>query len=699
MLGRFGETHETHGELLDKRQIAAMTLSLVALAVGIALEFAVGTRKLIYNPFYGLGLILLGGPIVWNALKGVFTGHTNVDELVALALIASAAGGFFLEADVVAILMVGGSMFEQRASLRARKAIEQLLRLAPAEAVVFHDDGSEETIPAENLRTAMRVIIRSGQRVPADGIIENGAAHVDQSAVTGESVPVYRQVGETVWAGSLTLDSAITIRVTRAGEDSTVGQIIKIVQEAEQYQAPAMRIADQWAKYYTPLILAVAALTLGIFWLLHHGATGAFAAAWQRAVAVLVVGCPCTIVLATPTAVIAAMGRSARLGLLIKHGAVLEKAAKVDTLIFDKTGTLTSGHHQVVAVVPAEDLKGLDEVIGLCPAIDHSILKLQMSEEEHGQLNTVGHATPQDAKGKLLALAASVEHASNHPFARAIRDHAADLGMDIIPATDIREIAGVGVQGRISGQRVIVARPEYIAKSIRNACAVPGTMIRPIRRYSVIAVEVAGVYAGLILLRDAMRPTAEAVVEELRETGLTNLSVLSGDHKGAVKLVADQLKLDQAYSGLLPADKAGQVKALKEQGHLVAFVGDGINDAPALATADVAIAMGGTGTDIALETADVILLNDRIELLATFFALSRKVRKTIYGNLIFGLALNVAALVLASSGILSPMMGALVHNLGSAFVVGNSARLAAFGKVQRDSEELTQISGAKRVAA
>src|SRR4051812_942095 len=401
MLGRFGETHEAHGELLDRKQIAAMAISLLTLALGAWLEYALNVNLWIPRSLYSVGILLLGGPIIINAIRGLLSGHTNVDELVALALIASAAGGFFLEADVVAILMVAGSMFEQRASLRARRAIEQLLRLAPAEAVVFRENGSEETISADQLRTGMRVIVRSGQRVAADGVIETGAAHIDQSAVTGESVPVYRQSGESVWAGSLALDSAITIRVTRAGEDSTVGQIIKIVQEAEQYQAPAMRIADQWAKYYTPLILIVAIGTLGISWLLHHGAAGAFAAAWTRAVAVLVVGCPCTIVLATPTAIIAAMGRSARLGLLIKHGAVLETAAKVDTLIFDKTGTLTSGQHQVVAVVAAEDLKGLDEVIGLCPAIDHSILKLQMSDDP------VGPAVPDihhfhDAKTKLL---------------------------------------------------------------------------------------------------------------------------------------------------------------------------------------------------------------------------------------------------------------------------------------------------------
>jgi P-type E1-E2 ATPase len=252
----------------------------------------------------------------------------------------------------------------------------------------------------------------------------------------------------------------------------------------------------------------------------------------------------------------------------------------------------------------------------------------------------------------------------------------------------VKEIPGVGVHGRVRGQPVVVGRPEFVAQSIRNACAVPGTMIRPINRYSVIAVEVAGTYAGLILLRDRMRESAEAVIEQLRDAGLTNLAVLSGDHRGAVKLVADQLKLDGAYSGLLPADKALQVKALREQGHVVAFVGDGMNDAPALTVADVGIAMGGTGTDLALQTADVVLLNDRLDRLATLFDLSRRVRKTIHVNLMLGLTLNVIALALASLGILSPMLGALWHNLGSVFVVGNSARFATFGKRVNDGETI-----------
>jgi P-type E1-E2 ATPase len=257
----------------------------------------------------------------------------------------------------------------------------------------------------------------------------------------------------------------------------------------------------------------------------------------------------------------------------------------------------------------------------------------------------------------------------------------------------VKEIPGIGVQGRISGQRVVVGRPEFVAQSIRNACAVPGTMIRPIQRYSVIAVEVAGTYAGLILLRDRMRESADAVIEELREAGLSNLAVLSGDHRGAVKLVADQLKLDGAFAGLLPADKALQIKALKEQGHIVAFVGDGMNDAPALTVADVGIAMGGSGTDLALQTADVVLLNDRLDRIAVLFDLARRVKRTIHVNLTLGLTLNVIAIVLASSGLLSPMLGALVHNLGSAFVVGNSARFAAFGRrVDREPVEVEAAS-------
>jgi Cd2+/Zn2+-exporting ATPase len=683
MLGRYGEG-EQDAQLLDRRQLAGVAATVLAIAAGLVVEYALHGSRWAYAPLYAVGLVVLGLPIVVNAARGLSKGHTNVDELVALALIASAVGGYFLEASVVALLMVLGSLFEQRASLRARRAIESLLRLAPNEATLVHPDGREEVVPADSLNAGDRALVRTAMRVPADGVIESGGANFDQSAVTGESVPVYRKPGDAVFGSTLALDGSVVMRVTRTGEDSTVGQIIKIVREAEHYQAPAMRIADQWARYYTPLILAIAALTFAGWWLIHRASPDALHGAWKATVAVLVVGCPCTIVLATPTAIIAAMGRSAKLGMLIKTGRVLERAAQVDTLIFDKTGTLTSGQHEVVAVVPADDLKGMDEVIGLCPAVEHSILRLQSPLEalqrDARPIAKPQAADPEHAKRHLLALAAAVEYHSNHPFARAIRVTAQDQDVAFAPASDVKEIPGVGVQGRVHGQPVVVGRPEFVAQSIRNACAVPGTIIRPINRYSVIAVEVAGKYAGLILLRDRMRESAEAVIDQLRDAGLTNLAVLSGDHRGAVKLVADQLKLDGAYSGLLPADKAMQVKALKEQGHVVAFVGDGMNDAPALTVADVGIAMGGSGTDLALQTADVVLLNDRLDRLATLFDLSRRVRKTIHVNLLLGLTLNVVALALASVGILSPMLGALWHNLGSVFVVGNSARFATFGR-------------------
>src|SRR5688572_24400642 len=425
MLGRFGENEQKPQELLDHRQVAAMAVSLLTLAVGLILEFIIGAPDVhpgFWNALYLIGVVLLGGPIVLNALRGVLRGHTNVDELVALALVASCIGGYFLEADIVAILMVAGSMFEQRASLRARRAIEQLLRLSPDEATLVDSDGTERTVPVAELRQAQRVIVRAGQRVPADGVVESGGANLDQSAVTGESVPVFKDAGDPAYAGSLAVDGSVTVRLTRVGEDSTVGQIIRIVQDAESYQAPAMRLADRWAKYYTPIILVIATLTLlGAYWWHTPGTPGAFAAAWRSAVAVLVVGCPCTIVLATPTAVIAAMGRAARLGVLVKHGGILERAAAVDTLIFDKTGTLTSGRHQVVSVVPADDLRGLDEVGGFCPGVDHSILKLQLSDQVEQDATPV-MATGDAARDRLLALAAAVEYHSNHPFARAIRE-------------------------------------------------------------------------------------------------------------------------------------------------------------------------------------------------------------------------------------------------------------------------------------
>jgi Zn2+/Cd2+-exporting ATPase len=675
MLGRFGETDDARGpqELLDRRQVGAVAVAIFTLFVGVVLEYVLHARPPVYNALYLCGVILLGGPIVIGAIQGVLKGHTNVDELVALALLASTASGHVLEADIVATLMVLGSLFEQRASLRARRAIEQLLRLTPKEATLLGERGEEVTVPVEALKAGDRVIVRAGQNVPADGTIESGAAHLDQAAVTGESVPVYRQPGEPVFAGTLAVDGSVIVGVRRTGEDSTVGQIIRIVRDAEHHQAPVMRIVDRWARYYTPAILAISLaslLAIGLFF-------GGWAKAGSAAVAVLIVGCPCTLVLATPTAIIAAMGRSARLGILIKNGAVLEQAARVDTLIFDKTGTLTSGKHQVVAVVPAEDLKGMEEVIGLCPAVEQSVLKLSAA----AQRDAGGPPVPRESAARnLLALAAAVEYHSNHPFARAIREYAKERGVEFQPASEVKEVPGMGIQGRVHGQPVLMGRPEFVAQSIHNFCAVPGTPLRPIRRYSVIAVEVAGRYAGLLLLRDTLRRAAAALVEELRETGLSNLSVLSGDHVGAVQLVADQLKLDRAYAGLMPAEKADQIEALREQGRAVAFVGDGINDAPALATADVGIAMGGSGTDVAMQTADVVLLRDRIELLSTLFALARKTRTTIYMNLAFGLALNVAALALASVAVLSPMVGALVHNLGSVIIVSNSARLAGYGR-------------------
>ncbi len=677
MLGRYGEG-EHQQTLLDRRQVAAVVATLASMAAGLSVEYVAHGPKLLYESLYAVGLVLLGIPIVVSAIRGLMQGHTNVDELVALALLASAAGGYFLEGSVVALLMVLGSLFEQRASLKARRAIESLLRLAPNEAVLIDSDGREHVVPADSLTSGNRVLVRTAARVPADGVVESGASNFDQSAVTGESVPVHRKSGDPVFASTLAIDGSIVMRVTKTGEDSTIGQIIRIVRDAEHYQAPVMRIADQWARYYTPLILGIAACTFVGWYLMHSGSADVLRSAWRATVAVLVVGCPCTIVLATPTAIIAAMGRSAKLGMLIKTGRVLERAAQVDTLIFDKTGTLTSGQHQVVAVVPAEDLKAMDDVIGLCPAVEHSILRLSSGHSDPVRAHPL--ADEKGARERLIALAAAVEYHSNHPFARAIRATADEQGIEYSPASDVKEIPGLGVQGRVRGQPVIVGRPEFVAQSIRNACAVPGTMIRPISRYSVIAVEVAGKYAGLLLLRDKMRESAEAVIEQLRDTGLSNLAVLSGDHHGAVKLVADQLGLDGAYAGLLPADKALQIRALREQGRVVAFVGDGMNDAPALTVADVGIAMGSSGTDLALQTADVVLLNDRLDRLAVLFDMSRRVRRTINTNLTAGLMLNIIAIILASSGFLSPMLGALVHNLGSVFVVGNSARFATYGK-------------------
>jgi Zn2+/Cd2+-exporting ATPase len=271
MLGRYGEGEHQDQQLLDRRQLAAVGFSLLGILAGLVVEYAADGPELLYQPLYSIGLVLLGIPIVIGAFRGLLKGHTNVDELVALALLATAAGGYFLEGSVVALLMVMGSLFEQRASLKARRAIESLLKLAPDEATLVHEDGREEVVPAHSLREGQRVLVRTAMRVPADGVIESGGASFDQSAVTGESVPVYRKPQDIILGSALALDGSAIVRVTRTGEDSTVGQIIRIVRDAEHYQAPAMRVADQWARYYTPLILAIAVITFAGWWMLHRG--------------------------------------------------------------------------------------------------------------------------------------------------------------------------------------------------------------------------------------------------------------------------------------------------------------------------------------------------------------------------------------------------------------------------------------------
>ena len=659
-----------HTEQFRRRFWISLALSVPVVATsdmvmewfGYDLDFA-GIEWI--GPVLGTVIFLWGG---WPFLEG---GQREVQDrqpgmmlLIAMAItvayVASMATSldwfeldFWWELSLLVTIMLLGHWQEMKALGQAQDALAALAALLPDDAERVGADGTVETIGLDELQAGDVVLVRSGARVPADGEIVEGAAELDESMITGESKPVSKASGDRVVAGTVSTDSAIRVRVDAVGEDTTLAGIQRLVAEAQESRSRAQVLADRAAALLFYVATAAAAVT-AVVWMVIGDADDAVV----RVVTVLVISCPHALGLAIPLTTSLSSAIAARNGILVKDRLALELSRTVDAFLFDKTGTLTKGQHTVAGVTGV----GLDD-------------------------------------NEVLRLAGGVESDSEHPLARAIVTAAREQG-PLAAAAGFRSITGRGVEADIDGVAHAVGGPALLReRNLEEPAELVDWSTGWKERgaavlYLVRAAEIVGAFA----LEDEIRPEARAAVEQLQALG-KRVVMITGDARQVADAVGADLGVDEVFAEVLPEDKSAKVIELQERGLRVAMVGDGVNDAPALATADVGIAMGGTGTDIALETADVVLLNDRIELLATFFALSRKVRKTIYGNLIFGLALNVAALVLASSGILSPMMGALVHNLGSAFVVGNSARLAAFGRSKQNRETETQISSSKRAAA
>lgn len=570
----------------------------------------------IYGSLLALAAVLiLGGPIVWNAVKGLLELQTNVDELVSLAIVASVFIGEYQAAAVVAFIMVLGSLLEKFTSERARSAIYSLIKLNPDQAVLIIDE-EEIPVPIKDVKRGDLALIRPGERIPVDGLIVRGEAAVNQSSLTGESMPVDKKPGDHVYAGTVIYNGMLVVQVERAGKESTLGRLIQLVQEAESVRAPILRVADRYAKYFTPTIIG---LSLLVFLATRD---------INRAVTLLIVGCPCAFILSAPTAVTAALGNAARHGVLIKGGALLEELGRIDTILFDKTGTLTTGEPVVTKIVP------------FAP----------------------------HTKDSLLALAASAEKYSEHPVARAVLNAAQAANCTLSEPENFRQIIGSGIEALVDGKPVFVGAvheddPDY--DLLKNEDHF-GTILIVKQSEEVI---------GYLAIADQVRSSVSPVINELQDTGIKKIALLTGDGYAAAYGVSQQAGIEEFHTSLLPEQKLAYIRKLQQQKYKVAMVGDGINDAPSLAAADIGIAMGAMGTDVALDAADIALMNDDLSKIPYALNLGKTTLKTINFNIVFAMFFNLLAIIGSGLGYLHPISGAIVHNVGSVFVVVNSAML------------------------
>lgn len=588
-------------------------------AVSLVLSITGALKTVLPFDIAWIAMILCGTPILIGAFKGVIFEHDiKADLLVSLALIASAATKEFFAAGEVALIMQIGSLLEDYTSGKARESIEKLINLTPQTARVIRD-GAESVIPVEAVRVGDVLSVIAGETIPVDGTILSGETSVDQSVMTGESLPVDKTAGDTVSSGTMNQFGTFTMRCDRESADSSLQRMVRLAEEAEENKAPIVSAADRWATWLVVIALSCAVIT----WIVTRD--------FMRAVTVLVVFCPCAFILATPTAVLAGIGNAAKYGIIIKSGEALEKLSRIRRIAFDKTGTLTYGKPQAVKVCACDT---------------------QYSDDE------------------ILRFAALVEQKSEHPLGKAICKMYAEKGGRPEEAADFRMTAAKGVSGTVDGRMITVGKLTG-ALTAADQAKVDEQLSKGA---TVVYVHADGKVVGLIALSDVMRDDAATTVEKLKSVGITPM-LLTGDHASAADNIAKKAGIETVHAELLPEDKMKIIKAYSDKGEAVCMIGDGVNDALALTSADAGIAMGGIGSDIAIESADAVLVSDEIRRLPYLFDMMQRVMKKIKVNIIASLVINLSAVLLSAFGVLTPVTGALWHNFGSVFVVVNAALL------------------------
>jgi Cd2+/Zn2+-exporting ATPase len=638
------EIHEHHNDHEDdcgscghdhdhtQFKLPTMIAGVVFIANSFLMEWFGGTDDRIAGVSAFIGAMILGYPILKLAVKSILRGMLTINELVAIAFLAAIASGEsqlggYQTAGVVAFFMLLGELIETRTAAGARASIASLVKMTPTKARRIVASGEQE-VTASELNVGDVIRIRPGDNVAADGKIIKGQGSINQANITGESLPVDKATGEEVFAGTTNLNGVLEVKITRAGEDTTFGRVRDLILSAEQTKLPIMRIIDQYMGYYTPLVLVIAA----VVWF--------FTKDVERVVSVLVISCPCAFILASPTAMVAALASAARLGILIKNVGDIEIAARINAFVFDKTGTLTTGELAVSRLAPQGDLK---------PA-------------------------------ELLKIAATAEKFSNHPTAKALVNLAGEAGVTLADPADFKETAGLGVQASVDGASIVIGRAQWLRDNGVTDDFESKVDLKEAEGYSLLFVARGGECIGWIGLQDATRTEAKEALADLLESGVRRVAMVSGDRQPVAARVAAEIGCSEVVAECLPQDKVNFVNDLKKRGYRVAVIGDGVNDAPALAAGDMGVAMGAAGSEVAIQSATIALMNSDLRRLPFLVRLSRQTRKVINQNFLFGILFIIVGMILASYGVINPIVAAVLHNAGSLIVVFNSARLVRQGE-------------------
>ena len=620
-----------------ENQLAIFSLFFVV--VGLIASIYLGEGHFIVNSVYAVAIVVGGYAIFITGMKNLLRFEFDMKTLMTIAIIGAAFIGEWQEAAIVVFLFAVSEALEAYSINKARQSITELMDIAPSHAVVKRAHGEhfhEMEIATEDIQIGDTLLVKPGQKIAMDGIVTAGTSTVNQAAITGESIPVAKTIGETVFAGTLNENGALEVRVTKHVEDTTIAKIVHLVEEAQAEKAPSQKFVDRFAKYYTPAIMLIALLVAVVPGLI----TGDFAHWIYQGLAVLVVGCPCALVISTPVAIVTAIGNAARQGVLIKGGAYLEELSQIRAIAFDKTGTLTKGQPEVTVIQ-------------------------SFSKQDENQ---------------FLLQVAAVEKKSQHPLARAILSKAFDEKLHIPSVENFQSITGKGAYATVNGETIYVGSISWI----QTFHPLSNQMLQAIEKLtqngqSVIAAANDNQVLGIVAIADQLRQESKAVIQALHEQNHHTV-MLTGDAQQTAEKISTQLKIDDVRAQLLPEQKLADIKRLQQQYGSVAMIGDGVNDAPALATANIGIAMGGAGTDVALETAQIVFMSDDLTKLPYTMKLSKETLKVIKQNITFALGLKLFALLLVIPGWLTLWIAIFADMGATLLVVMNSLRLL---KIQR----------------